>query len=240
MKYASDFRQIARDALKGMWTAAVIVGLIAALLGGTGSSGPELTFEINEYGAGLEFSVANQTIYSTWGGFDAGILAGAAVYVIIAALVMAVIYFILGSVVGVGYANFNLRLVDRRNPGYENLFEYFRYWKNTAATKLLCSVYVLLWSLLFIIPGIVASYSYAMTDFILAENPELRASEAASASKEMMEGNRWRLFCLQFSFIGWGILCTLTAGIGNLWLTPYEQAAKAAFYREISGTFRGA
>ena len=51
----------------------------------------------------------------------------------------------------------------------------------------------------------------------------------------MMAGNRWRLFCLRFSFIGWGILCALTLGIGNLALRPYEMAAIAAFYREISG-----
>ena len=95
---------------------------------------------------------------------------------------------------------------------------------------------MLLWSLLLIIPGIIAGYSYAMTGYILAENPELTASEAIARSKEMMAGNRFRLFCLHFSFIGWEILCTLTLGIGNLWLRPYKQAAEAAFYREISGT----
>ena len=89
---------------------------------------------------------------------------------------------------------------------------------------------------LFIIPGIVATYSYAMTEFILAEHPELTASEAIAQSKEMMTGNRWRLFCLHISFIGWDILCAFTLGIGNLWLRPYKQAANAAFYREISGT----
>ena len=75
-----------------------------------------------------------------------------------------------------------------------------------------------------------------MTDYILAENPELTATEAIEQSKSMMYGNRFRLFCLQFSFIGWDILATLAFGIGHLWLTPYKQAATAAFYREISGT----
>ena len=62
------------------------------------------------------------------------------------------------------------------------------------------------------------------------------ASEALAASKAMMEGNKWRLFCLHFSFIGWSILCAFTLGIGSLWLNPYQNAATAAFYREISGT----
>ena len=55
-------------------------------------------------------------------------------------------------------------------------------------------------------------------------------------SKQMMYGNRFRLFCLEISFIGWSLLCLLTFGIGNLWLTPYVQTATAAFYREISDT----
>ena len=68
------------------------------------------------------------------------------------------------------------------------------------------------------------------------QHPELTASEAIERSKQMMEGNRMRLFCLRFSFIGWELLSALTLGIGGLWLTPYKQAAEASFYREISGT----
>ena len=142
----------------------------------------------------------------------------------------------LGSIIRVGYARFNLDLVDGGNPSFETLFGYFSYWKTTAVARLLQSLYVLLWSLLFIIPGIMASYSYAMTEFILAEHPELTAGEAIAQSKVMMAGNRWRLFCLHFSFIGWDILCTLTMGIGHLWLRPYRQAADAVFYREITGS----
>jgi len=117
------------------------------------------------------------------------------------------------------------------------MFGYFSFWKTTAVARLLQSVYILLWSLLFIIPGIMAAYSYSMTGYILAENPNMTADEAIARSKQMMDGNRWRLFCLQISFIGWSILSSLlTFGIGDLWLTPYRQAASAAFYREISGT----
>ncbi|MBQ2829458.1 MAG: DUF975 family protein [Oscillospiraceae bacterium] len=97
------------------------------------------------------------------------------------------------------------------------------------------TLYVLGWSLLFIIPGIVAGYSYAMTPYILAENPEMEPKDAIRASKEMMIGNRWRLFCLEISFIGWSLLASLTFGIGYFVLTPYQQAAQAAFYRELTG-----
>jgi len=157
-------------------------------------------------------------------------------YIALAAIVMAVIYFVLGSVIETGYARFNMDLVDRKEAKLETLFSYFQNWKTLTVTRFLKGLYIFLWSLLFVIPGIIASYSYAMTGYILAEHPELTASEAIERSKEMMSGNRLRLFCLQFSFIGWGILCSFTLGIGNLWLIPYRQTAEAAFYREISGT----
>lgn len=240
MKYAADFRSIAREALAGRWRIAVVAGLIASLLGAVATNGPELTFEYNEYGADVGLELAGQQIYSFgegWSGALAGVLAGGAALIMFIALVMAVVYFVLGSVVGVGYCQFNLDLVDRKKePQVNTLVQYFRNWKTTAAAKLLETLYVFLWSLLFVIPGIMAGYSYAMTGYILAEHPDMTASEAIEQSKQMMYGNRMRLFCLQLSFIGWDLLCALTLGIGNLWLTPYKQAAEAAFYREISCT----
>ena len=128
--------------------------------------------------------------------------------------------------------------MDGQEANVSRLFGYFPWWKTAVAASLLQGVLILLWSLLLIIPGIVASLSYAMTGYILAENPDLTASPAIQQSKEMMQGNRWRLFCLQLSFIGWSILCLFTFGIGNLVLNPYQKAAEAAFYREINGTGR--
>ena len=240
MKNAADFRSIARNALSGRWTIAVITGLIASLLGAVAANGPEVNFEFSDNGANVIFQFAGQDIYTTAGGWNpqwTGFLVGGAAFLTIVALIMAVVYFVLGSVVQIGYARFNMDLVDRqKEPEIGTLFGYFAHWKTTAAAKFLQGLYVLLWSLLFIIPGILAGYSYAMTSYILAEHPQLTAREAIAQSKQMMEGNRFRLFCLQLSFIGWDILCLLTMGIGNLWLTPYKQAATAAFYREVSGT----
>lgn len=238
MKYASDFRTIARDALRGNWMIAVAVGLVAALLG-AGSDGLQVKLNISETGADLNLGFAGQTIYSTGGSVHSGVgafLVGSAIYIVLAALVLATVYFILGSIIQVGYARFNLNLVDHHEPSFDVLFAYFSYWKTMAAARLLRSLYILFWSLLFIVPGIIAGYSYAMTEYILSERPALTASEAIDRSKQMMAGNRWQLFCMQFSFIGWDILSSLTLGIGTLWLRPYKQAATAAFYREITGT----
>ena len=241
MKIAEDFRRIARNALTNKWFIAVAVGLVASILGGISGGGPEFKVNIDGSNISMNFNVAGQTIKSigTNGGVDsevgAFILASLPI-IIIASLFAAVIYFVLGSFIGVGYAKFNLNLVDKKNAAFETLFEYFSHWKTTTIARLLRALYVFLWSLLFIIPGIVAGFSYAMTDYILAEDPELTADEAISQSKSIMMGNRWRFFCLQFSFVGWDILATLVFGIGHLWLTPYKQAAYAAFYREVSGT----
>lgn len=241
MKIAEDFRRIARNALTNKWFIAVAVGLVVSILGGISGGGPEFKVNIDGSNISMNFNVAGQTIKSIGinGGVDsevgAFILASLPI-IIIASLFAAVIYFVLGSFIGVGYAKFNLNLVDKKNAAFETLFEYFSHWKTTTITRLLRALYVFLWSLLFIIPGIVAGFSYAMTDYILAEDPELTADEAISQSKSIMMGNKWRFFCLQFSFIGWDILATLAFGIGHLWLTPYKQAAYAAFYREVSGT----
>lgn len=240
MRYASDFRSMARSALIGRWMIAVIAGLLASILGAVTASGPELKLNISDNGANVGFQFAGQNIYTSASGWNerlTGFLISSAAFIILAALVMAVVYFVLGSVVEVGYMRFNLDLVDNsREPELGTLFGYFAHWRTTAAARFLRGLYIFLWTLLFIIPGIVAGYSYAMTGYILAEHPELTANEAIAKSKELMAGNRFRLFCLQFSFIGWDLLCALTLGIGNLWLTPYKQAAVAAFYREISGT----
>ena len=239
MKYSADFRSIARDALRGKWGIAVVVGLIAVLLGGAGSDDPGVKLNIDLSGANVSFEYAGQTIISTGGGLNPemeALIVGSTIYIALAAIAMAVVYFLLGSIVEIGYSRFNLELVDRHDPSFDALFAYFSSWKTAAATRFLKSLYTLLWSLLLIIPGILAAYSYAMTGYILAEHPELTAGEAIDCSKQMMYGNRWRLFCLQFSFIGWDILCSFTFGIGRLWLNPYKQAATAAFYREISGT----
>lgn len=193
MKYAADFRASAREALRGRWGIAVLAGLLATILGGVVSQGPELTFSYDGYGLNANLQLAGQTVYS-WGGSPSPIvgalLAGGVFYLLLVGLVLAALFFTLGSVVGVGYARFNLDLLGGERPAVETLFAYFPYWKTTALTRLLQTLYVLLWSLLLIVPGIMAAYSYAMTEFLLADDPDLTPSEALAQSKAMMYGNR--------------------------------------------------
>lgn len=114
-----------------------------------------------------------------------------------------------------------------------DLFKESRLW----VTILLMYVYKSLWALLFIIPGIIKGYAYAMTPFILNDNPDLRANEAIELSMAMMNGHKWDLFCLKLSFIGWVLLCIFTFGIGYLWLIPYRYTSYAVFYEDVKAEF---
>ena len=101
----------------------------------------------------------------------------------------------------------------------------------------LTNLFIALWSLLFIIPGIVKAFSYSMTPFILEEHPELSANEAIDHSRAMMKGHKFDLFWLILSFIGWGFLCLFTFGIGYLWLTPYMETSVASFYEDVKADY---
>lgn len=93
--------------------------------------------------------------------------------------------------------------------------------------------FVFLWSLLLFVPGIIKTLSYAMTNYILVDKPELSANEAINLSKDMMYGHKFDLFYLYLSFAGWFILCLFTFGIGFLWFFPYAQTAQASFYLDV-------
>jgi uncharacterized membrane protein len=94
-------------------------------------------------------------------------------------------------------------------------------------------IFIFLWTLLFCIPGLIKTLSYSMSLFILRDNPGMKPLDAITASRKMMNGHKWQLFCLELSFIGWALLCVLSFGIGYLWLCPYVLQSIANFYEEL-------
>ncbi len=130
---------------------------------------------------------------------------------------------------------FHLNLFHRREARFMDLFSNFDRLGRGIWMNIRVGFFIFLWSLLFFIPGIVASYRYAMVPFLMAEFPDLSARDAMRESKRLMMGNKWRLFCLQISYIGWSLLSSLTLGIGNLWLAPYQVAGDTAFYMHVTG-----
>ena len=113
------------------------------------------------------------------------------------------------------------------------LFKGFNYMGKSIALFLMILFFTMLWSLLFVIPGIIKSYSYSMAFYILAENPEMSAREALNESKEIMKGNKLNLFVLQLSFILWELLATVTFGIAYVYVLPYMQLTFVNFYHNI-------
>ena len=115
----------------------------------------------------------------------------------------------------------------------ETLFDGYKDFMRIFGTTLLMNVYIFLWTLLFIFPGIIKSISYSQTYYVLKDNPELKFNEAIERSMEMMEGHKMQYFLLMLSFIGWIILIILTCGILSLWVTPYMNATFANYYEYV-------
>lgn len=124
----------------------------------------------------------------------------------------------------------------RVNQLFVGVKEYWRVW----GTLMLIYLYTSLWTLLLIVPGIIKSYSYAMTYYILRDEPDLKFNDAIEKSMRMMDGHKFDLFYLQLTFIGWGVLCILTLGIGIFWLVPYMQAAEVHFYEDVKAEYEAA
>lgn len=140
---------------------------------------------------------------------------------------------VLKGVLGVGVAIVLLRVIRGEPFKFSDMFNGFNNFGTNCLAGILMSVFTFLWSLLFIIPGIVKAYSYSMTNYILAEHPEFTASGAIKESQRIMHGHKADLFVLRLSFIGWALLCVVTFGLATIYVMPYMQIAEAKFYDSI-------
>jgi len=133
----------------------------------------------------------------------------------------------------IGLAIFSLSISRNQDTKLEQIFQGFNNFGTALGAYLLMVLFIILWMLLLIIPGIIASISYSMTFYILADDNSISAMDAIKKSKKMMYGYKWKYFCLGLRFFGWALLCILTLGIGFLWLMPYIQVSMAKFYDDI-------
>lgn len=131
------------------------------------------------------------------------------------------------------FALISLAFIKGQDIEIGNIFDGFKNYTNATLLALHQLIVIFLWTLLFIIPGIVMEYSYHMVFYILAENPGMSSKEAMAESKSLMEGHRFELFKLLLSFIGWSILSVFTLGILGFWLAPYVNIATAVFYTDL-------
>ena len=181
-------------------------------------------------------------------------------------LIWGLMVVIIGGAGQMGYARFHLNLAEKKEASFSDLFSQFSRITDGVAMVFVRGFYIYCWTCLFFVPGFIKTYSYAMTPYVLMEHPEYSANEAITESRRLMDGKKWNLFCLTFSFIGWRLICSIqyiipavllyTQGrlsgvtvlflavlflavlmrplnIGYLFLRPYEEAAFAAFYRDV-------
>ena len=213
----SDIRARARENLRGHWGVSVAAAFVAmifgALLVNSGNS-VELIERIGEH-------------------TDAPRITALLSVLISAASAISIAHLVLGGVVQLGYSKFLLAQHDGGEYQVKDLFSQFDRFSVGFLQMLLRNLFVALWSLLLIVPGIIKSYSYAMVPFILADHPDMDVLSAIDESRYLMDGNKWRLFCLDVSFIGWVLLTMVTFGIASIWVSPYKCCSRAAFYDSV-------
>lgn len=132
-----------------------------------------------------------------------------------------------------GLAYFSLSIARDQNAQLQQIFDGFNNFGTALGAYLLMFIFILLWMLLLIIPGIIAALSYAMTFYIIADDPNIGPLDAIDKSKQMMKGYKMKLFLMFLMFLGMALLCILTLGIGFLWFIPFANVTLAKFYMDI-------
>lgn len=225
MLTSKELRVKAWNSLKGKYWRAFLVILVLGLLASIGTSletgSQNLTETINL----VDPSEMDETM-------ELGAAVVGTIATVMAVVGMAISLFV-GNAADVGLAHYFILNTDSK-PSFADAFYGFKvkYLRNIG-TLLLVGIKLALWSLLLVVPGIIKSFEYAIIPYILADDPEISSKEAFRKAKEMMMGNKWRLFKLNLSFFGWFVLCVVTCGLGTPFLLPYVSAANAEFYAEL-------
>jgi uncharacterized membrane protein len=177
---------------------------------------------------------AREALKVNYGYAIAACILASIVSLAVAAVSSGILSLVVAGPIGCGLAAFFACLFRDKKADLGNLIAPVK--KNAGdviVAGLLQNLFIALWSLLFVIPGIVKAYSYAMTFYILNDNPGMSATDAIKQSRSMMNGHKLDLFLLHLSFIGWILLSVLTFGILAIFLEPYIKAANFAFYENL-------
>ena len=223
-----------KNAFKANYWRCVLVAFIMGLLvtGGAAASGRGIG------GTGEDANVQGLTdavnsLTAAQQAAFAGIALGTIGVIVIISILLRV--FLFNPLEFGGYRFFKKNL-SNPGTGVGTMAEGFGNYGHTFMTLFLRDLFLCLWSILFVIPGIVKSYSYMLVPYLIKDNPELSATEAITRSREMMNGHKWEAFVLDLSFIGWFLLGAVTADLVNIfWTQPYHKSARARFYMERAG-----
>lgn len=171
--------------------------------------------------------------YSVRTGFDLSFLALHGAYPTILVLFVSVVTTLTGLILDAGQVLYHLGVRRGEEMPYTALFDGFSFAGKIILLSIVQYIFIFLWTLLFIVPGIIAAYRYRFALYNLCENPDMGVMEALNMSKAQTMGFKGQLFVLDLSFIGWNILVSLTLGILDIWVAPYRAQANIAFFQEI-------
>jgi uncharacterized membrane protein len=178
---------------------------------------------------------ARELLRGRWGDAIAACIVFGAIMIILNAIpiIGSIASLIISGPMILGFYLFFLPYVKGESPRIALIFEGFKSFLDSFIAYLVALVFILLWSLLLIVPGIIAAISYSMMFLIMAENPGMDGLASIRKSKEMMDGYKWKYFYLMCRFIGWFLLCVITCGIAGIWVGPYWVTSKVLFYEDI-------
>ena len=239
MKTNQEFKNAALDALRGNWGKAVIATLVYILILSCFTGPSAYTSSMMQKEMIALTGHAPGSIYQMTNAISSPEFLALQQRASRTSFLTTLLEFLIFMPFTLGFMNaFRVLLNTGDNRILRNSLHigFSNYWHKVWG-MLLMSIFIALWTLLLIIPGIIKAFSYAMTPYILEENPELTASEAIHRSRMMMRGHKFDLLWLYLGFLGWFILCIVTVGIGFLWLNPYVETAKAAFYEEVKADY---
>jgi uncharacterized membrane protein len=147
--------------------------------------------------------------------------------------ILSLVIAITSGAFALGFVGFFLKRVRGQEIAIKNIFDGFNRFGSAFLLSLFTGLFVMLWTLLLIVPGIIKAFGYSMGFYILHDNPGMSTFEALKKSQIMMKGHKADLFFLELSFIGWILLGLLTLGIGWLWVYPYMSLSIANFYENL-------
>lgn len=231
----------AKEALKRNYWKVVLVSVLVILLsggfsygfsGGSGGSSPQE--EISEM---QEMTTSSATEALSSADLIIIVIVAIVIFTVVFCIVFAIAYAIaafLYNPVLVGVNRFMLKSVDDRAEVKEIAYAFDHSYMNVVKTMFFKDLYVFLWTLLFVIPGVYKKYQYRMVPYIMAEHPEMNYKEALELSKNMMDGEKWHAFVLDLSFVLWHVLGIITCGILEaFYIAPYQNLTNAELYRTI-------
>jgi len=216
------YKKQARDRLKNSWTAPVLVTLVCCILmmglniKSFIDSFNDASFNFVHNGHNFDFSFNSDIKSNDVDWFN---------------MVVSIVSIFITGIIEIASYRFYLMMVNSKDIKFNDFIDGLELWAKGILETLLEGLLVSLWSLLFVVPGIIKAIAYSQALFILSENPEVSIPDSLRMSQKMMKGYKADYFMMQLSFIGWIILCPLTCGIGYLWLFPYIGVSNAYAYK---------